>query len=812
MEPTFKFFRCVLELISKYRNEPHASAWRMIYQPPGTLWVASPRFLKLILVILFAYCIPTSAGEPRVLLPSCQLDQIAREPEIVTPVGMVFDTKGRLLVVESHTHQRPDDYEGPGSDRLQMLSDSNGDGKLDRWSTFAEGFRHAMNVAVHPDGNVYLVTRSDVHLLRDNNDDGVADSNKKVIQLKTTVDYPHNALSGIVVVGDRMFLGVGENFGVDYDLVGSDGKSIKNTGGVGTIYTCKLDGSELQRFAQGFWNPFSLCMAGNKLFCVDNDPDASPPCRLINVHGTGDYGFRFEYGRAGVHPLQAWNGELPATLPMVCGTGEAPTSVLFHRGYLWVTSWGDYRIERYKLTPQKDGTYSAERTIVVQGDADFRPTGMAVAPDGSLWFGDWVDRSYPVHGKGRIWRLELPDNMQTEFEPARDQDLKTASPELQKLDSLRWEQSLSRDELISAIRHALGSQDSNVQLFAVRWAAEERLTELIPEIEKLLKSPPPSERYFLAVLAAIDWLSREPEQRHSGIADGLLARELRNTKRSEEVKALALNLISPDYKDITLLMLTEFIRGRDHSLQLAAVQTLAQRTDPERFSVLLEIAQDTSLPETIRVEAVAGLASKVAEHREMFDDLANSSGVLQQEAARIQRLSGLTEPSAEEKPAAGDLEAWKKLIAEPGDADSGRRLFFSAVGPQCSACHRHSGRGGNVGPDLTRLGESNSPEKILTSILDPNREVAPHYESWILITDDGKTHVGQRLPKGGDDGVEPYADPSGKRFELKSETITHRQVSPASIMPAGLEKNLSIQDIRDLITFLKGDDTKIKNP
>jgi putative membrane-bound dehydrogenase-like protein len=758
-----------------------------------------------LILILSSWELSAAAGEPRVLLPGCQLEQIAREPEIVTPVGMAFDAKGRLLVVESNTHQRPENYEGPTSDRLRMLSDSDGDDKLDRWSTFAEGFRHAMNVAVHPDGDVYLVTRSDVHLLRDTNDDGVADSDEKILQLKTTVDYPHNALSGIFAAGDRMFLGVGENFGVDYDLVGSDGKTIKNTGGVGTIYTCKLDGSELQRWAQGFWNPFSLCSAENELFCVDNDPDASPPCRLINVHGTGDYGFRFEYGRAGVHPLQAWNGELPGTLPMICGTGEAPTAVVFHRGYLWVTSWGDYRIERYKLTPQADDTYSAQRTIVVQGDADFRPTGMAVASDGSLWFGDWVDRSYPVHGKGRIWRLELPDDMQTDFDKIRDQNLRTGPLEFQKLDARRWEKAgLKRDQLITTIRQALGSHDSNIQLYAVRWAAEERLTELIPEIEKLLESPPPSERYFLAVLAAIDWLSSEPEQRHSGIADGLLARELRNAKRSDEVKALALNLISPDYKDVTLDRLQEFLQSDNESLQLAAARTLAQKSDDGKFPSLLEVAQDTTQSEMVRVEALAGLASRAQQYRNVFDEMAKGSGALGAEATRVLRLSGLSKTPLEEKPPAGDLEAWRKLIAKPGDAESGRRLFFSAVGPQCSACHRHGGRGGNIGPDLTRLNESNSPERVLTSILDPNREVAPHYESWILVTDDGQTHVGQRLPKGGDDGVEPYADPTGKRFELKSETITHRQASPVSIMPAGLEKNLTIQDVRDLVTFLRG--------
>ena len=42
---------------------------------------------------------------------------------------------------------------------------------------------------------------------------------------------------------------------------------------------------------------------------------------------------------------------------------------------------------------------------VVTGGDDFRPVGIAAAPDGSLYISDWVDKSYDVHGKGRIWRL-----------------------------------------------------------------------------------------------------------------------------------------------------------------------------------------------------------------------------------------------------------------------------------------------------------------------------------------------------------------------------------------------------------------------
>src|SRR3954468_6274254 len=97
---------------------------------------------------------------------------------------------------------------------------------------------------------------------------------------------------------------------------------------------------------------------------------------------------------------------------MICGAGEAPTAVLPFGGALWVASWGDHRIERYQLVP-RGSSYGAQRDIVVQGDDDFRPTGMAIAPDGSLYFGDWVLKDYPVHTRGRIWRLSVPKEVTT---------------------------------------------------------------------------------------------------------------------------------------------------------------------------------------------------------------------------------------------------------------------------------------------------------------------------------------------------------------------------------------------------------------
>ena len=103
---------------------------------------------------------------------------------------------------------------------------------------------------------------------------------------------------------------------------------------------------------------------------------------------------------------------------MVAGTGEAPCGVLSYnanylpaeyRGTLLVTSWGDHRIERYRLEPRGASFRSVMEPVVVGGE-DFRPVGIAMAPDGSLYFSDWVDKSYDLHGKGRIWRLRNPGN------------------------------------------------------------------------------------------------------------------------------------------------------------------------------------------------------------------------------------------------------------------------------------------------------------------------------------------------------------------------------------------------------------------
>jgi putative membrane-bound dehydrogenase-like protein len=356
------------------------------------------------------------AGDaPRAHDPALQVELFAAAPDIVHPVGVAFDQRGRLLVIESHTHFRPKDYKGPKHDRIRILEDTDGDGKADKFTTFHEGTTHTMAIAAHPDGSIYIATRNEILRLRDTKDTGKADEVTRIAFLDTKGDYPHNGLSGLAFdSAGNLYFGMGENIGFDYKLQGADGATHRGGGEGGNIFWCTADGNKLRRVATGFWNTFGIHQdIFGRLIAVDNDPDSMPPCRMVHVVENGDYGYQYRYGRSGRHPFQAWDGQLPGTLPMVSGVGEAPCQVLSYesdglpakyRGSLLVASWADHRVERYEPT-ERGASVSAERLPFVSGGKDFRPVGIAVAPDGSLFVSDWVKSDYTLHGKGAIWHV-----------------------------------------------------------------------------------------------------------------------------------------------------------------------------------------------------------------------------------------------------------------------------------------------------------------------------------------------------------------------------------------------------------------------
>jgi len=416
-------------------------------------------------LLLFSASFAVAADDqlPQSTDPNVVIELFAEQPQLVTPTGLAIDKKGRVFVAESHTHFRPDDYDGPKADRILILKDTDGDGKADEKTVFHNGFTHIMDMTFHRDGSLYVATRKDIHRMRDTDGDGKADEVKRIINLETKGDYPHNGISGLAFHFDgRLSFGLGENLGEDYAVIGTDGKRFTGGGEGGSTYQVDADGKNLERVSTGWWNPFGMCVdAFDRVFGTDNDPGASPPCRLIQVIQGGNYGYEYRYGRSGLHPLISWTGTNPGNLPMISGTGEAPCSVLAYEsnalpkkylGRLLVASWADHRIEHYKLEQPKDqGLVSTKREILIEARGNFRPVDLAVHPDGTVYVTDWVSSSYTLHKQGRVWRIRPKDHskiktrrhgdtegsLQSLHRPEREQAAREIVSKMTEKDSLK---------------------------------------------------------------------------------------------------------------------------------------------------------------------------------------------------------------------------------------------------------------------------------------------------------------------------------------------------------------------------------------
>lgn len=827
---------------------------------------------------------------PKVLRPGWKLQLIAVEPDIVTPTALAILPTGEVLVVESHTHFPPKDYAGPKADRIWLFADFDAaTGKPATRKLFFEGSVHTMGLAVEPSGAVLVATRNEIFRLSDQNHDRAADETlekrQTLVRLETAGNYPHNGLSGFAVDGNgTIFFGFGENLGATYTLHGTDGSKLTGGGEGGNVYGCDRAGGKLTLVATGFWNPFHLCLnAQGQLFTVDNDPDSRPPCRLLHVIEGGDYGFRFRHGRKGVSPLTAWNGELPGTLPMIAGTGEAPCAVLSPVSDAWqpaqqtllVTSWGDHRIEAYDLMP-RGASYGSTMKPMVVGDDQFRPVGMAEAADGSIFISDWVDRSYQLHGKGRIWRL-VPDKlapvkprvqappvallgipqfgnisveellsssdpfMATQATTIMAKEIAAGSSEL--VSALKKQSSAARqgevenlvarapawvkllgscgDELLAtqALTAGIASKNPRAQVSAGLALAARRDQAQMPMATELLERAQDRATFEVA-LALLAILQGDPaaDPKKEASVQPLVARVALDPATSSLVRKLAFRSLEPTNAETTLAKLEPWVASQELDVALEAVAAIRDRRDNDAHTYLQKLATDVSQPSALRAAAAMGLHADVAEDRSLLVALAtDDEPQVAAIARRVLRGNITPEELAKTGLVASDFarpadhpqddlaSAWTEYASLTGDPRRGELLFVHQQVTQCAKCHQYRGRGGKLGPDLTAWGltgdAAQNRRRLVESIIEPSREIAPQFSPWLMQLEDGRVISGILVAEEVD-GTQQYADTAGKIHRLHPRDIFDKKPSPISIMPKGLARELTRQELADLIAFL----------
>ncbi|HWA99772.1 MAG TPA: PVC-type heme-binding CxxCH protein, partial [Pirellulales bacterium] len=103
--------------------------------------------------------------------PGFTVEVVACEPDLVNPVAMTFDERGRVWVTESVEYPRL--TAGPGRDRIKVLEDTDGDGRADKFTIFAEGLNIPSGIAVGA-GGVWVANAPDILFMQDTDGDGRA--------------------------------------------------------------------------------------------------------------------------------------------------------------------------------------------------------------------------------------------------------------------------------------------------------------------------------------------------------------------------------------------------------------------------------------------------------------------------------------------------------------------------------------------------------------------------------------------------------------------------------------------------------------
>ena len=650
---------------------------------------------------------------------SVKVTLFAADPQIVTPIGITVDPHGRVFVIESNSHFRPKDYKGPATDRIRILADPQNTGHADQITTFYEGENYLMNLVADRDGSILVSSRNEIFRLVPGN--GTDEKPRKIslAKLDTAGNYPHNGLHGLALAADgSLYFGIGENSGTAWTLTGTDTRKLGDDKGAGAIFHIDSKGRELVMVSRGFWNPFGMGTdpAGN-IWAVDNDPDGRPPCRLIQVVPGGDYGYEYRYGRTGMHPLQAWDGELPGTLRMVTGVGEAPCAVRWQQDRLLVSSWRDHQVQSYALTP-RGASYTAEMKPLLVGTDDFRPVGLATAPDGSMYVTDWSSASYSVNGKGRVWKLtfanapaardlKLTPAMRHATELRQSEDVPTLinaldDPDpttaqaaqyglsrLAEAEKIKWASLTTAPQRIGLLAallwrgsgflpylgDALKDPDDRVRQMAVRVIAEKEVKESRPQLELLLQSDALSPRLLGMTLAAIGQLDGDKTGKiDAAKINSVLLSRMNAAGATDQTKAVSLHLLMPTHPKIPLNQLQVLLQSPTRQLQLETVRYLNSDTHPARYLLLAQIAADATLDPNLRAEAIVGLADDAAARIDLLLELASGSdAVLRQESLRS--LRGIAP-----KWSLPQQEQLKKVAVKfPADAESVNRLLGQAA-------------------------------------------------------------------------------------------------------------------------------------
>ncbi len=401
--------------------------------------------------------------------PDFTMTLVAAEPLITKPMNFDWDAAGRMWVAETPEYpngrrgMRPD-YRGKewkdhggidpqpgvqerkGRDKISILTDTNGDGVMDKKEVFYEGLDLVTGLVFHQDG-VIVTQAPDILFLRDTDGDGKCDKVEKLYTGLGTSDT--HAVINNPRWGWDGWIYATHGYSASPKVTNGDGS--KNFGGIGSgVVRFKPDGSAIEQYSSKGGNTWGLTITGDNRVMWTQPTSSQLLMQTLLPEGAlarGKVGktasFNVVEPSRKAYPLMTWEQLAYVQIDLV-GSFTAAAGTVIYDGGAWPAEYnGDYFcteptiniIHHTRLKPE-GSSYSTfklpgreETEFVRSRDMWWRPIEVRVGPDGAMYVGDFYNQAVihndtrgPDHNKvnaavrpdrdhyfGRIWKIEHKD-------------------------------------------------------------------------------------------------------------------------------------------------------------------------------------------------------------------------------------------------------------------------------------------------------------------------------------------------------------------------------------------------------------------
>lgn len=239
---------------------------------------------------------------------------------------------------------------------------------------------------------------------------------------------------------------------------------------------------------------------------------------------------------------------------------------------------------------------------------------------------------------------------------------------------------------------------------------------------------------------------------------------------------------------------------------LAALDAAAGRTAAEK---LLDQADATLLKEAVAILAATKPGAKlVAERfvagklpRDLFPQVNQAINQFADDPAIAKLRGEVLRGALAMSLTPGRIDEIRKQVADKGDAKRGRELYLNTKVLACATCHRMEGVGGSVGPDLTRVWDTMTIDKLLESMIEPSKEIKEGFQTYRLVTTDAKVFSGLKIKENDNEVV--IRDADGRDIRVAKDDIDSLTASKVSLMPDNAVAQITYDQFLDLLAFLK---------